>query len=231
MAQLDLLLESFARILPDLGAVALLLAFVAGVITSLLPCFFSTIPLIIGYVGGTATDAKRGFALSAMFALGMALTMTVLGILAALAGQLFLWGGRWFYLIVGALMILMSLQLFGVYEFIPSTYLTSVSKRRGMFGALLTGILAGLFASPCSTPVLIVLLSLVATQGNVVWGILLLLSFSLGHAVLIIAIGTSVGLARHITSSPRYGTISTILQIMMALLTLALGLYMLYLGF
>ena len=231
MTSLEGLLQSFATALGGAGLLAPILAFVAGVITSFMPCCLSTIPLVIGYVGGSGADSRRGFRMATLFALGMALTMTALGVAAAVLGRLLLLGGSWFYLAVGVLMVLMSLQLFGVFEFIPATHLTDKGRRRGYFGALLAGILGGLFASPCSTPVLVVLLGLVATAGNMGWGIVLLLAYSLGHSVLILAVGASVGVARQITTSPRYRHLAKGIQMGMGLLTLALGLSMFYLGF
>jgi len=231
MEALNRILETFAQMLGGAGLWALPLAFVSGVVTSLLPCTLSALPLIIGYVGGIGADSKRGFRMSVLFSVGMALTVTALGVVAVLLGRLLLLGGTWFYLVLGALMILMALQLFGVFEFIPSTYLTEKAKRRGYLGALLAGVLGGLFASPCATPVLVVLLGLVATQGSMVWGILLLLVYALGHSVLVITVGSSVGLARQIATSPRYRRISSALQFVMGVFALALGLYLLYLGF
>ncbi|MCL2491348.1 MAG: sulfite exporter TauE/SafE family protein [Coriobacteriia bacterium] len=231
MGSLQQILETLAEALTTTGWLAPLLAFIAGMVTSFLPCTLSTVALVIGYVGGGKADSRQGFRLSALFALGMTITMAILGVAAALLGNVLMLGGSWFFILLGVLMVLMALQLFGVFEFIPSTYMTSHTKRRGSLGALIAGILAGLFASPCSTPVLVVLLGIVATQGSVAWGTLLFLLYALGHSILIIAIGTSVGLARQIATSPRYGAISQLLQIGLGIIVLALGLYMFYLGF
>ena len=57
-----------------------LLAFVAGVLTSFMPCSLSAIPLVIGYVGGTGQKStQRAFRLSLTFALGTAITFTAFG--------------------------------------------------------------------------------------------------------------------------------------------------------
>lgn len=65
--------------------------------------------------------------------------------------------------------------MWGVFNLIPSANLLSKSKKRGFVGAFLAGILGGIFSSPCSTPVLIALLAIVAGNGNLLWGILLML--------------------------------------------------------
>lgn len=231
MEFLNPVLDFFADALTTAGWVAPLFALLAGVITSFFPCCLSSIPLIVGYVGGSGADSKRAFRMSVVFSAGMAITTTALGVAAALLGRLMSLGGTWYYLILGALMIMMSLQLFGVFEFVPSTHLTSKTNRRGYLGALTAGILGGLFASPCATPVLVVLLSIVASQESILWGIVLLLLYSIGRSALIILAGTFVGFTRQITASPHYGRISKALNVALGILTLALGLYMFYLGF
>lgn len=209
-----------------------LVAFIAGVLTSITPCALSSIPLVIGYVGGTGVakqNPKRAFTLSLVFALGTAVTFTVLGTIASLAGNLIGITSRWWYLFLGILMVVLALQTWEVINIIPSTNLLSKNKLRGYAGSLAAGILAGIFSSPCATPVLIALLSIVASKGSLAWGIMLLLFYSIGHGVLSVIAGTSVGLVQKITSSSKYGVFSAIVKIVMGLIILGIGLYMIYL--
>jgi len=204
----------------------------AGILTSVTPCSLSTLPLIIGYVGGTGNDnPKKAFRLSLVFASGMAITFTALGTAASLLGRLIGTSGRWWYIALGVLMVLMALQTWEIYNFIPSTYLTGKSTKKGYIGALIAGILGGLFSSPCATPVLVVLLGIVAKKGSIAWGVLLLLLYSIGNSVLILITGTSVAFIKRITSGSKYGTFSKILKIVMGSLILLIGFYMFYLGF
>ncbi len=226
------LLEQLSTLIKQSLWLAPLLAFVAGVLTSFTPCCLSSIPLIIGYVGGTGQkDAKKAFRLSLTFAIGSAFTFTALGVIASLAGRLMGTGASWWYIFLGILMILMALQTWGIFEIIPSSYLVSKNTRKGYIGAFITGILGGVFASPCSTPVLIALLAIVAGKGNIIWGILLLLIYSIGHGILAVVAGTSVGLVQKLSKSEKYGKLSTVLKILMGLLILIIGFYMFYIGF
>lgn len=214
------------------GWLAPLLALAAGVLTAFTPCSLSTVPLVMGYVGGTAQrDPRRAFGLSAVFSAGMAVTFTALGTAASLLGRLMQGAGSWWYLVLGLLMTLMALQTWEVFNFIPSTYAMSRSTKRGFLGAFAAGILGGLFSSPCATPVLVVLLGVVAREGRLAWGVLLLLMYSIGHSVLVIIAGTSVGLVQRLSSSERYGRLSNVLKILMGAVMLLIGLYMFYLGF
>jgi len=209
-----------------------LLALLAGVLTAFTPCALSTVPLVIGYVGGTGQkDTKKAFLLSATFAVGMAVTFTSLGVIASLLGKFLQGTGSWWYIVLGILMVLMALQTWEIFNFIPSTYAISKNKKKGFIGALLAGILGGLFASPCATPVLVVLLAFVVKEGNIVLGILLLLLYSLGHSTLVLIAGTSVGFVKKLSASKKYGKISNALKIIMGLLILLIALYMFYLGF
>lgn len=209
-----------------------LLALFAGVLTAFTPCALSTVPLVIGYVGGTGQkNPKRAFALSATFAIGMSVTFTALGITASLLGKFLQGAGKWWYLILGVLMVLMALQTWEIFNFIPSTNALSKNKKRGFIGALLAGILGGLFASPCATPVLVVLLAFVAKEGKILLGIILLLLYSLGHSVLVLIAGTSVSFVKKLSASDKYGKVSNILKVVMGSLILLIAFYMFYLGF
>lgn len=226
------ILESLSELITKSGWQAPLLALLAGILTSFTPCSLSSIPLVISYVGGVGQrDTKRAFWLSVTFAAGAAVTFTALGAIASLAGKLIGTSASWWYIILGALMILMALQTWGIFEIIPSSYLISKNTRKGFVGAFIAGILGGIFSTPCSTPVLIALLAIVAGKGSILWGILLLLLYSIGHGILAIVAGTSIGFVQKLSSSQKYGKASTVLKIAMGALILLIGFYMFYLGF
>lgn len=229
---MDALLVNLSELIASNALIAPFIALLAGLLTSVTPCALSSVPLVIGYVGGTGgRDTRRAFMLSCTFSVGMAITFTVLGTAASLMGRLMSMSSSWWYIVLGVLMLLMALQTWEVYDFIPSTYLTTKNTKKGYLGALLAGVLGGVFSSPCATPVLVVLLALVAKSGNMGWGVLLLLLYSIGHSVLVIAAGTSVGFVSKLTTSDRYGAFSKILKLMMGAVICAIALYMFYLGF
>lgn len=226
------LLENLAQIINESGWLAPILAFCAGVLTSFTPCSLSSIPLVIGYVGGTGrSDTKTAFRLSITFAAGSAVTFSALGVIASLAGKLIGTSASWWYIVLGILMVLMALQTWGIFEIIPSSYLLSKNTKKGFIGAFLAGILGGVFSSPCSTPVLIALLAIVAGKGSILWGILLLMLYSIGHGILAVIAGTSIGMVQKLSSNTKYGKASTVLKMLMGTLILLVGFYMFYLGF
>lgn len=228
---IDSWLTQIAEVIGENMWLAPVLALIAGILTSFTPCSLSGIPLIIGYVGGTGEkNTKKAFLYSLIFSLGTAITFVTLGIIATSAGKLMGTSSQLWYLILGLLMVLMSLQTWGVFNFIPSVNLISKNKKRGFIGAFIAGVLGGIFSSPCSTPVLIALLAMIAGQDNMVLGILLMLLYSVGHSTLVIIAGTSVGFVQKLNSNEKYQRAGTILKILMGIVILLVGLYMFWLA-
>lgn len=129
-------LENFSILIEQSIWIAPLIALLAGILTSITPCALSSVPLVIGYVGGTGgNDIKRAFRLSLVFSLGMAITFTLLGVTASLLGKLVGTSSPFWFLGLGVLMLLMALQTFEIYEFIPATYLISKNNKKGYCGA------------------------------------------------------------------------------------------------
>ncbi len=225
-------LEPVSAAILDNVWLAPLLALLAGVLTSFSPCCLSSVPLVVGYVGGVGDhNAKRSFLYSLVFSGGMAITYTSLAVAASLLGRLMSGAGKWWYVVLGILMLLMALQTWGVFQFVPSTHALGKNKKRGFLGALLAGILAGLFSSPCATPVLVTLLAVVMQKGSFAWGVMLLLLYSIGHSTLVLIAGTSVGFVKRLSASPKYGAVSRVLSIVLGAMMVLLALYMFYIAF
>ena len=229
---IDNLLNSLSILIRENVWLSPVLALLAGIVTSVTPCALSSVPLVIGYVGGAGQkDTKKALKLSLTFALGTAVTFTTLGVIATSAGKLMGTSNPWWFIILGVLMVLMALQTWEIINIIPATNLLSKNKKRGYAGALLAGVLGGLFSSPCATPVLIVLLGILAKGGNIILGIILMLCYSLGHSTLTIVAGTSIGFVQKINASEKYRVFSTVLKIAMGTVILGIAFYMFYLGF
>lgn len=225
-------LNQIAGAMEDMAWLAPPLSLFAGILTSFTPCSLSGIPLIVGYVGGVGEkDTKKAFAYSAVFSFGTAVTFIALGVIATSAGKLMGRSSSVWYIVLGMLMVLMALQTWGILSFIPSVNLVGKNKKRGFIGAFVAGMLGGIFSSPCSTPVLIALLAIVAGNGRMLWGIFLMLLYSIGHSTLVMIAGTSVGFVQKMNSNPKYNKVSSIMKVFMGLVILLIGLYMFWLGF
>jgi cytochrome c biogenesis protein CcdA len=86
-------------------------------------------------------------------------------------------------------------------------------KTRGIVGAFIMGLLFGVVSAPCAAPILVVLLTYLAGSGSsVAYGGFLLLVYALGHSVLILLAGTSMGIARKLIESRTVTRASDILR-------------------
>ncbi|MCU0641563.1 MAG: cytochrome c biogenesis protein CcdA [Candidatus Margulisbacteria bacterium] len=200
--------------------------FFAGLIASASPCTLVIFPLIIGYVGGYADgDVKKSALFSALFALGLAITFTVLGAIAALTGELLGAVGPYWKYVLAAVAVLVGLQLLGVITLnVPTTGVARI-KQRGLFGALFLGLLFGVASSPCATPILAVILAYVAANRHPGYGISLLFVYSLGYMVTIFAVGTFAGTATALLRSAGFRRAINWLQKASGLLFIAAGIY------
>lgn len=183
--------------------------FIAGLVSAFSPCVLVIIPMVIGYVGGYSEgDLKKSFAFSLLFALGLAVTFTVLGAIASLAGTLMGdIGGYWKY-ILSAVAITMGLQMLGILNFqIPAPKMVKIGQK-GLIGAFLLGMLFGVAMAPCATPILALILTFVASKQDLLYGISLLLVYALAHTTFIFAVGISTGLAEAILKSSKIERLS-----------------------
>lgn len=225
---MEQLLEKVSAAIGNSLWLAPVLALLGGVLTSLMPCSLSTVPLVIGCVGGAETKGRRAFALSLLFALGSTITFVALGVIASLAGLLLEDAEVWMHLALAVLLILMALQMWGVIELIPSASLAAGNRLRGGGGAFVAGLLAGVFSAHCAAPMIVALLAIVVDRGQILFGVLLLLLFSIGHAILSVVAGTSVGLVRRLTESPRYAKADKIIKIVLGVIIMLAALWLLW---
>ncbi len=173
--------------------VMLALVFLGGVLSSASPCVLAAVPLVVAAVGGAGTTKKRAAALTAAFATGLTVCFTALGAVAALSGRLLGDVGAVWPLLLSAILAVMGLHLAGVVR-LPMPHVDAARLgKAGIAGAFGLGALTGTLSSPCATPILVVILSLVAFEQKVLWGTTLLLAYSAGHVVLLVAAGVTTG--------------------------------------
>lgn len=172
---------------------ALLAALGWGVLSILLsPCHLSSIPLVIGYISsqGTVTP-KRSFNLALVFAVGILITIALIGVITASMGRLMGDVGVWGNWIVAAVFFLVGLYLLDIIKFSWSGPALSTGKK-GRSGALILGLIFGIGLGPCTfayfAPVLGVVFA-VATTSWVQAG-LLITAFGIGHCAVIVGAGS-----------------------------------------
>ena len=168
--------------------------FLAGVISSASPCVLATIPLVVGFVGGYSDgDRMKAFRYSLAFILGLSLTFTAFGAAAGLLVTMFGTLGGFWYVAAGIVALVMGGQMMGLYEIRLPIKRDFKPKRGGLVGSFLLGLFFGIVSSPCATPVLVVVLTFVATKGQVLYGVALLFTYAIGHCLLMLFAGTFTG--------------------------------------
>lgn len=168
----------------------LLLLFVGGLALNLTPCVLPMVPITLGFFA-MQSDGRRSrrVALSAMYVLGLVVMYSALGVMAAIGGQMF---GAWLQrpaVLIGfaLLMLVLASSMFGAFQIQPPKWIANRSQgRAGMAGAATMGLFVGIVAAPCVGPVVISLLTLVASIGKpVIGGVMFAaLAFGLGFPYL-----------------------------------------------
>jgi thiol:disulfide interchange protein DsbD len=166
-------------------------AFGFGLLTSLTPCVYPMIPIVIGIFGGRGKQVSRGRAvlLATVYVLGMGLMFSVLGVVFALIGKQSgqLLAEPAVIIPIVLLYIALAFSMFGAFEMqLPSfiqNKLSSVSGE-GIGGAFAMGVVGGFTAAPCTGPFLIGILTFVTKTQNVAVGSSLLFTYAIGMGVL-----------------------------------------------
>lgn len=183
----------------------LLTFFGLGLLLAMTPCVFPMIPILSGIIissSGEKTSASKAFMLSLAYVLAMALTYTVVGVLAGLFGaNLQVWfQNPWVLGTFAAIFVLLSLSMFGFYELqMPQgiqTKLTAISNRQEggkLISAAIMGFLSALIVGPCVTAPLIAALTYIGQTGDAVLGGLALFFLSMGMGAPLLMIGASAG--------------------------------------
>jgi len=183
----------------------LVTVFFGGLALNLTPCVFPLIPITIGFFsqqtkGGTGSSFGLAFA----YFIGIALTYSVLGVLAALGGAIF--GGALQNPIVVVVIVLvllaLSASMFGAWEIRPPAWAMQASGgRSGMLGALIMGLLMGIIAAPCIGPFVIGLLTFVGQKGDPVFGFFVFFALAAGLGLPYLVLGTFTGLLNRLPAS------------------------------
>ena len=224
---MDAFLGNIGEIVRGQSWLALPAAFFGGVVSSASPCVLPTIPLIIGYVGGYAEGSKRkAVQYSIVFVVGLTITFTILGIIAGTLGRLFGDVGSLWKFLLPPVAIILGLFLLGVFNLNIGVPQRILPKEKALLGAYLMGLSFGVIASPCATPVLAVILVYAAANDNIAYSGSLLLAYAIGHWILVLAAGISVGFAQKALASRGLSNLSTYSKKVAGVILIGAGVYL-----
>ena len=162
--------------------------FAGGMALNLTPCVYPMIPITLSYFGGQATKGGEGRGRLLIHGLcyifGLALTNSLLGVIASLTGGLMgaMLQNPLVLLAVAGVLVFFATSLFGLWEMrLPSGLTQAAAKSyTGYFGSLFMGVTLGVVAAPCIGPFVLGLLTWVASMASPWLGFIVFFTLSLG---------------------------------------------------
>jgi len=223
---------SLTRAVAGTAVVALAASFTWGILSILLsPCHLGSIPLIVGFIQGQGrTTTRRAFALASLFAVGILITIALIGVITASMGRMMGDVGPWGNFSVAAIFIAVGLYLLDIIQLNFSG--AQVTKRygSGLPAAFLLGLVFGIALGPCTfaymAPMLAV--SFKVAHTNFLYGAALLLMYGLGHCSVIVAAGTSTELVQEYLNWNERSRGGIIVKRVCGALVIFAGLYMIH---
>lgn len=208
-------------------------AFTSGAITAAAPCSLVAVPLLVGSALSLTKDLSGKkkqlytYAFTTLFALGVAVSFSILGFIVAKFGGFFSIAPIWAYITAGILSILIALYALGILGAIDKSALIAHLIHYRLFGGFIIGIVFGLVSTPCASAPLFSIITLASSSGYM-YAYILILVFALGHSLLLLAAGISVGFAQSITSNGTITKLSDFLNKTFALILVGFGIYFFY---
>lgn len=226
------LFTSLSQAVEGTAALAIAASFVWGMLSVILsPCHLASIPLIVGFIDEQGhVSTGRAFVISSLFAGGILLTIAIIGVITAVAGRMLGNIGPYANYFVAVIFFAVGLHLLGV---IPMPWTGGGGagmKRKGLAAALLLGLIFGIALGPCTfaymAPMLGVTFKLAAT--SMLYGMVLLAAYGIGHCAVIVAAGTSTRLVQRVLNWNERSSGTRMLRSLCGVLVLLGGLYLIY---
>lgn len=206
-------------------------AFLWGVASVILsPCGIAAIPLVVGYIENTDNPSRwEAFKISCAFCSGIVLNLMLVGFVTSSFGLLLGGNERFLTLFVAVVFILMGLHLTGLVHFRFFSFGGDGStERRGLWGALILGVVSGLAIGPCSIAYITPVLSLAAAQASrgLAFSFGLIAAYALGYSAVLVAAGTFAQLASGWLQSERGQTTLRVLNFVCGVVLIGVGIYL-----
>ncbi len=176
-------------------------AFIWGILSILLsPCHLASIPLIIGFIDeqGNITT-KRAFRLSVLFSAGILVTIAGIGLITGLAGKMLGDIGKTGNYSVAFIFFVIGLHLMEIIQLPFAGTNGGAYKKKGAAAAFIMGLVFGVALGPCTFTYMAPMLGIAfkVAVSNLPYAVLLILSYAIGHCLIIVAAGTFTELVQH----------------------------------
>lgn len=180
--------------------VALLGSFLWGILSVLLsPCHLTSIPLVVGYISQQPDKTiKHAFWTSFIFAWGILISIGLIGLITAMLGRMMGDIGKWGNYIVAGVFFLVGLYLLEIIRFDFGGLGQVKPGRKGLWGALVLGLIFGIALGPCTFAYMapILAITLFSATPDFFQSFSLLAIYGVGHCLVIVLAGTFTGMIR-----------------------------------
>jgi len=231
---MERLFTSLTRAVEATPLIAVAASFLWGILSVVLsPCHLSSIPLIVGFIGKQGQmSTKRSFAISLFFAGGILVTIAAVGAVTAALGRIMGDVGRYGNYFVAGIFFLVGLYLLDVISLPWSGPGQIGIQRKGLLPAFVLGLIFGIAIGPCTfaymAPMLAVTFRVASTA--LLYGIILLVAYGIGHCSVIVLAGTSTGLVQRYLNWNETSKGAVIVKRVCGVLVLLAGLYLIYIA-
>jgi cytochrome c-type biogenesis protein len=214
------------------AVIALAASFVWGILSIILsPCHLASLPLIVGFISGQGrVSTARAGGIATLFAVGILITIAVIGAVTAAAGRMMGDIGRWGNYFVAVIFFVVGLYLLGVIPMPWSGPGQVNMKRKGLLAAFILGLVFGIALGPCTfaymAPMLGVTFSLSKTAP--VYGASLLLAYGIGHCSVIVLAGTFTEVVQRFLNWNEQSKGVTVLKYICGVLVILGGVWLIY---
>jgi cytochrome c-type biogenesis protein len=229
---METLFISLSRAIEGSPSVALAASFVWGILSILLsPCHLASIPLIVGFIDEQGRiSTKRAFMIATLFAVGILITIGIIGAITAAAGRMMGDLGRFGNYFVAIIFFLVGLHLLDIIP-MPWNGPGQVGlKRKGALAAFILGLVFGIALGPCTfaymAPMLTIAFQLSST--SLLYGIALLLAYGVGHCSVIVGAGTFTEVVQHYLNWNERSIGAKVVKKVCGALVILGGLYLIY---
>lgn len=229
---MEQLFSGLSRAVEGVPLMALAAAAIWGVLSVVLsPCHLSSIPLIVGFISGQGrVTMGRAFGIASLFAAGILATIAAIGVCTAAAGRMMGDLGPWGNYGVALIFFVVGLHLLGLIPMPWSGPGQIGGKRKGLFAALLLGLVFGVALGPCTFAFMAPVFGVAFRSANTsaLYAACLLLAYGIGHCAVIVAAGTSVELVqRYLNWNERSKGVRVVKRVCGALVILG-GVWLIY---
>lgn len=199
-------------------------SFIGGSLTAMNPCVLVMVPLLIGFIGGMNEEMTtwKAFLFTSVFILGFSVELAVL-FTVGLAIAPFLESPYMVYVVAG-ICVLLGLHFMDLVHIPLPISQDKLPTYTGFVGAALFGFMFGLVSLPCTGPALMLIVSVIPVKGAFFGGVMML-SYGIGHCLLILAVGTSTGAAKHLIGSASMQNANRVMKRVAGALLAGVGTY------